>query len=345
MPKASIIVPIFNVERALPRCINSIINQTFTDFELILVDDGSTDNSLKICKEYSKKDARIVVISQNNSGPSAARNAGLNLANGEHVVFIDSDDYIAVDYLEKLLANKSDLTICGVTNVDENGTIISTVDHEEEYCNDLKQLYRLFRRGVFSPCCKLFKKDIIEKNQIRFPENLSWGEDGVFVCRYIAHICDFNYISQNGYYYVKYNSRTTLSTRISNDTMDTIMLFQDLCIESLKCLPESVFERIRVFIKEANKKHCSFYITSLIQSKKIGNREKERLLVSFLKNPIVKETIDEYNNYYPNSWGQALLQETPERIIRTYNAIQRKQLVKKTKRAIRTFFSKLKNEK
>ena len=102
-PKSSVIVPVYNVEIYLPRCIDSILSQSFTDFELILVDDGSPDNCGKICDEYALKDSRVRVFHKSNGGVSSARNLGLDNVRGEWVTFIDSDDYVEVDYLKELI--------------------------------------------------------------------------------------------------------------------------------------------------------------------------------------------------------------------------------------------------
>ena len=105
-PKISVIVPVYNVEKYLPRCIDSILSQTFKDFELLLIDDGSPDNCGKICDEYAAKDRRVRVFHKPNGGVSSARNLGLDKACGEWITFIDSDDYVAVDYLEELVSFK-----------------------------------------------------------------------------------------------------------------------------------------------------------------------------------------------------------------------------------------------
>lgn len=115
-PKISVIVPVYKVEKYLPRCVESIINQSFSDFELILVDDGSPDNCGAICDEYSKKDARILVIHQENAKLAAARNSGLDIASGEWVAFVDSDDWLHKGYLNALLSGSrkdTDVVICG----------------------------------------------------------------------------------------------------------------------------------------------------------------------------------------------------------------------------------------
>ena len=121
MVKYSIIVPVYKVEKVLPRCIDSILAQTITDFELILVDDGSPDNSGKICDEYASIDSRIIVIHQPNGGVSKARNTGLDIAKGEYIVFVDSDDTVTSDYLAVFDEESADLVVTGYKLIRETG--------------------------------------------------------------------------------------------------------------------------------------------------------------------------------------------------------------------------------
>ena len=125
MPELSIIVPVYKVEKYLPRCIDSILAQTFGDFELILIDDGSPDGCGRICDEYARKDKRIVVIHQKNMGVSAARNAGLDIARGRYIGFVDSDDWIEPQMYEVMMdairENGADMAVCGVRYADEDG--------------------------------------------------------------------------------------------------------------------------------------------------------------------------------------------------------------------------------
>ena len=119
----SVIVPVYNVEKYLPQCLNSIINQTYKNIEVVLVDDGSTDDSGNICEEYKKNDERIIVVHQKNSGLSAARNVGIEISTGEYITFIDSDDYISPDYIENLYSAleqySADIAICDLKKVSE----------------------------------------------------------------------------------------------------------------------------------------------------------------------------------------------------------------------------------
>lgn len=197
MPLISVIVPVYKVENVVDYCINSIINQTFKDFELILVDDGSPDNSGNICDDYALKDSRITVIHKDNEGVSVARNIGIELAKGKYICFIDSDDYIQNDYLEKLINAKKryknyDNIWCGfITNDNYNSTKnpLQTVIYEtkaQESFSNVKSIMTLHEKWLDAgPVCKLFEREIIKENQIQFPVDLSLGEDLIFNFRYL----------------------------------------------------------------------------------------------------------------------------------------------------------------
>lgn len=121
MPKVSIIVPVYNVEKYLRKCIDSLVNQTLNDIEIICINDGSTDKSLKILKEYKNKDSRIILLNQENSGQSVARNRGIEIAKGEYLGFVDPDDWIDLDYYEKLynaaIGTNADIATAGIIRI------------------------------------------------------------------------------------------------------------------------------------------------------------------------------------------------------------------------------------
>lgn len=173
----SIIVPVYNVQKYLPRCIDSIINQTYKNLEIIVVDDGSTDDSGKICDEYAKKDNRIRVIHKENGGLSEARNIGINQANGDLIGFIDSDDYISKDMFEilrkSLIKYQTDISICNIQNVNEDGVRLSTqMDYHEEKTQVLEKkeaLQLLLEDKIKSYAWnKLYKIELFD--DIRYPK-------------------------------------------------------------------------------------------------------------------------------------------------------------------------------
>lgn len=191
MIKITIIVPIFNAERSLARCIESIICQTYTKLEIILVNDGSQDNSLKICHKYAKDDKRIVVIDQANGGASKARNTGMKNATGEYVGFVDSDDYVIDDFVEKMVQaaqnSNADVIICNILNLKDGVTISkvenllpkNTVLKKQEIREEiLKKYYSKEKGGNFaSTCNKFYKLAFLRDNQLYIDETKIRAED------------------------------------------------------------------------------------------------------------------------------------------------------------------------
>ncbi len=202
--KISIIVPVYNVEKYLRRCVDSLLNQTYRNLEIILVNDGSTDSSLQICNEYAQKDARIVVLNKPNGGLSSARNAGLEAATGDYIGFVDSDDYVGVEMYARLLAAITDDTsIANVMLVRsfENGkfgksSVPRTTDQDispKEYLRDL-----LLHKGDTSVCTKLFPRALIGKE--RFVEG-TLNEDLLFVTALLERLSVIHFVGFVGYYY------------------------------------------------------------------------------------------------------------------------------------------------
>ena len=216
-PKISVIVPVYNVEQYLPRCIDSILSQTFTDFELLLIDDGSTDNSGKICDEYSKKCSFIKTIHKENAGLGFARNTGIENASGKFATFIDSDDYIADDFFKDLidaaLINNADTVIAGYSRYKNEA--ITPVD------NPIKNMSFMKKQIFTEVLCKmlgplgdgtdninmaswrvLYSMDIIQKYNLRFPSERQFiSEDIIFNIKYYQYAQNVRGISNCGYIY------------------------------------------------------------------------------------------------------------------------------------------------
>ena len=195
-PKISIIVPVYKVEKYLRQCLDSIVAQTFTDWECILIDDGSPDASGNICDEYDEMDCRIVVLHKKNEGVSLARNDGMKVAKGEYIVFIDADDWIDKDYIENLLLNKDFALVVagyreyGVSQIEkgpQESKKVSVVQDIPKIWADPSNSYWWFVWG------KLFKKEVITKNHLLFKSGMIYLEDFCFVLEYLAYI-DFVFL-------------------------------------------------------------------------------------------------------------------------------------------------------
>lgn len=207
----SIIVPVYNAQNCLERCLLSIIRQSYTQWELILVDDGSQDESLKICKSYSNKDSRIQVIHTDNLGVSSARNTGIDNAHGEYITFVDSDDTIHPDFLLECLYNKEDLI---VTNY-KKPSIIDSLHYKENHPK------LVFQQSAIRPVWgKIFNRKIIKDHKIRFDTNIRFAEDTIFVLKYCLYIKTIEYVFMHLYeyemppYYAVFKYKTTLDEYI-----------------------------------------------------------------------------------------------------------------------------------
>lgn len=208
-PKISFIVPIYNVEKYLKECVDSILSQTYRNFELILVDDGSPDGCPEMCDEYAKQDSRVVVIHKKNGGLSDARNAGLDIAKGEYIGFVDSDDYISPIMYEtlinRILSDKSDLAICEYVRVSESGVKLSNDElnhkmHNRCYSSKefIKELFIPYGISYVVTVNKLYRKDIF--NELRFPAGKQ-HEDEFIIHRVIAQCNKISYVEDGLYYY------------------------------------------------------------------------------------------------------------------------------------------------
>jgi glycosyltransferase involved in cell wall biosynthesis len=204
MPNISVIVPVYNAEKYLHRCIDCILAQAFTDFELLLINDGSKDNSGVICDEYAAKDSRVRVFHKENAGASSARNIGLDNAKGKYICFVDSDDWVDKDYLIKLTPkNGLDFVVCTITYEGKDKYVLPLKECLYTQFNIADDLnYIVEHMAVCSPCCKIMHRDIIERNKIRFDTKVSAGEDMLFMYDYIA-VCNGNFVSKyySGYHY------------------------------------------------------------------------------------------------------------------------------------------------
>ncbi|MFA6831149.1 MAG: glycosyltransferase family 2 protein [Bacteroidaceae bacterium] len=206
-PTISIIIPVYNTAEYLPHCIESVLAQTYINFELILVDDGSIDQSPAICDAYGSKDHRIKVIHKANGGVSSARNVGLDNAIGQWIVFIDADDWVGTHYIDALIKavdNDQMLIFQGVHFIKENkdDNTLLEFDNHIVSANSYKDLFSVMKIQLFGyPFSKLFNRAILTTHNIRFDQDIRAREDLIFMLHYLLHIKMVKFISNSNYYY------------------------------------------------------------------------------------------------------------------------------------------------
>lgn len=253
-PMVSVIVPVYNAEQTLRRCVTSILEQQFTDLELLLVDDGSTDASGELCDEFAARDARVTVLHQENAGVSAARNHALEQAKGTYLQFLDSDDWITPDATRSLVraaeTHHCDLVIADFYRVvgerlsrkgdiDEDGLLT-----REEYAAHMMENPADFYYGVLWN--KLYRRELVERYQLRMDPDISWCEDFLFNLEYIRRADRFYALSVPIYYYVKTRgSLASQSLSISKTVKMKLMIFESYHQFYKDVLDEEGYERCR----------------------------------------------------------------------------------------------------
>lgn len=230
----SVIVPVYNVEKYLDKCINSLINQSYKKLEIILIDDGSTDNCGKICDEYALKDNRIKVIHKENEGLSAARNLGIAISKGDYIIFIDSDDWVDKEILLKLLKlikkYNSDIAVCDyLLAYDENEYIEKGEIYEKIFSNidAFKDLYSRTGGVIKSiSCCKLYKRELFK--DIVFPvRKIHEDEFVTYKLLYKANI--ISYTNEKLYYY-RQRENSIMNSKADERRLDAIQAFEERLI-------------------------------------------------------------------------------------------------------------------
>lgn len=234
-PTVSIIVPVYNAEKTIGRCIESILNQEFTDFELLLIDDGSTDGSGILCDVYAEKDSRICVVHKGNSGVSNSRNLAIDMANGTYLQFLDADDWITPNatrtFVESAVASNADMVISDFYRVvDKRVSQKGSIDEEgfmsrPEYAEHMMENPADFYYGVLWN--KLYRREIVDKYRLRMDPGISWCEDFMFNLEYIRHAERFYVVQLPLYYYVKTKgSLASQGMNISKTIKMKLMVFE-----------------------------------------------------------------------------------------------------------------------
>ena len=304
--KVSIIIPVHNTETYLKQCLDSVTNQTLKDIEIILIDDGSTDNSGKICEEYASKDNRIKVIHQKNQGQGKARNEGLKIAKGEYIGFVDSDDWIALDFYEKLYekAKSSDYEVAVAKIVDfyeKDNQYITLLESDKISIN--------FKDVVWD---SLYKKCFLDKNNICFPENKIFEDVlfslmiNCFVKKRFFYVDTIYYRRRNRKNSIMYNFREKFNAKSRFEILDLCEKFlYSIKNSDLYSKTEKIFYQRKInYLFEVLENDKSFFKYIKNEIKNINFSDNEYILAD-LKEKCEKllnsKNYKEFNNYMGNN--------------------------------------------
>lgn len=233
----SIIIPVYNVEKYLECCLNSVISQTYHNLEILLVNDGSTDTSNMICKSFCKKDSRFIYFEHNNTGVSFTRNRALENVHGEYVCFVDADDVLEKDAIEEQIKRieNHDMIITRYKKIDESGKILgeSKIYKKCSISSDemIKRLFLSLKYGYQGYIGnKMFKNVIIQKYKIRFAEDVYYNEDRLFVLEYLLHSEKVLFINAYAYYYRIHQNNATAYTekKVTSKMLTEIEAFRKM---------------------------------------------------------------------------------------------------------------------
>jgi glycosyltransferase involved in cell wall biosynthesis len=220
----SVIIPVYKTEKYLRRCLDSLCNQTYSNLEILVVNDGSPDNCLSILMEYAQKDKRVIVLDKENGGVNTARNLALTKANGEWISFVDSDDWLDLDYYQQLMIHTSQDTqlTCGGFRLNEDGIIYKSINNQLSLnrIEGLEVLFQTYFGMIYNVWGKVFRKDIILENKLLFRSFLR--EDGIFLMDYFQYINNLNILSTTSY--LHYNTENINSITHKTYGIERIML-------------------------------------------------------------------------------------------------------------------------
>lgn len=221
--KVSIVVPVYNREKFLDKCITSLINQTYKNLEIILVDDGSKDNSLSICQKYADKDDRIKAIHKENGGVQSARNKGIDESTGYYLCFVDADDYVSENFISNFInaynTGKYECVVCGHICVGGNYNVLIT---NEQMLNldiskfETERWALYFERFACYVWNHMFITNIVKEHNVRFDKDIIIFDDTAFTMNYINHITSIGFTNSNDYYYVCEHDSLTVAKRLKN---------------------------------------------------------------------------------------------------------------------------------
>lgn len=289
--KISVIVPIYNIEKYLPQCLDSLVNQDFSDMEIICVNDGSTDGSGKILENYANRDSRIRIITQENAGPSAARNTGIDAAKGEYLMFLDGDDFYTKNACkiayDNITMNNSDIAVFGL--IEKYGLFCKSGRVN-------KNIKKAFKTGnidlwKFQTFCwnKIYKSEFINRNNIRFFVNVKGIEDGIFTLICLFKQAKYSLIDRALYVYRKNRIGSIMSNfNLIKNNVDAFKVFYNTEIYQQQS-PEN---QLRVV-----EKFCSGIWTGYKRYRKKEVKNEIKIFLDFIESNYDKSDLEQFKKY------------------------------------------------
>jgi len=304
-PLVSVVLPIYNVEEFLERCITSVVNQSYKNLEIILVDDGSPDNCPSICDEWSKRDERIKVVHKQNAGLGMARNTGIENATGEFICFFDSDDFVEEKTIEKCLAemekNSSDVVIFGYSEIDGDDKVTLVPIHSEKELYEgedilsklLPALLSLDISAGISACTKMYRMSALKSSDIKFvSEREIVSEDAYFALQFFGKISRASVINENYYYYYKNSNSLTRSYKKDRQIKNNVYLEKNVEYCKSAGYPQNVSQAVVL-------RYHSYTITAIkqvMQSDLPKTQKREELYKIFHDEVLVSTLKPEFIN-------------------------------------------------
>lgn len=281
----SVIVPVYNAEKYIERCVNSIISQTYSDWELFLIDDGSKDNSLKKIKEYEQRDKRITAIHQENQGAGAARNKGLEFVSGSYVVFVDSDDYIEANYFNLLSKHNEDVVFIDVNRRNEKGEITAQerLSAYKETAKDDILRGQLTGKILWGGVRKAVKRELLENHGIRY-SNLKVGEEAIYSFQLLYYAESISFIETAVYNYEVHAG--SLSQTVQDDPWGPVAIALKEKVKTMGCY-EAYADTLNCFIYTAG-------IVSLEKLAKINSYSKYRIKSKKRMQQVIEQLDENY---------------------------------------------------
>lgn len=298
-PLISVVVPIYNVEKYLDRCITSIVNQTYKNLEIILVDDGSPDNCPQICDEWAKRDNRIRVIHKQNAGLGMARNTGIENATGEYIFFFDSDDYVDITLIEQCVDtannNEAEIVIYGHSDVYANGSLktqmlnpTKKVYRERKYITELLSELLVYKLGFgISTCMKMFDLNLIKRHGFKYKsEREIISEDLYFLLEIFSKATTVAILPKNLYYYYKRNDSLTKTYKKDRQEKNNLFLQKSLELAQQIGYSEQVSQYIQV--------RYHFYTIAAMKQilqTDLDGTEKRKQIYAILNDELFRKTL------------------------------------------------------